>query len=298
VTVEGFDTSHFNATLPSFAGQAFAANKCTQGTSFVDSSYATRHSVVRQGGLTFMAYMFGTMSANASAQVSHFVNTANILAGDIVALDWENPADGSADDWVKWTATQIRNQALKILSDLRAEFPHNRVVIYMNRSAYKDLSGETLVSTVDGLWIASPGATPTMPYLFWQYSVTGGIDRDHGNFTNPTALKEWANPTMTSPTDTALAVAQYKNASDPTDVDAHQHWVDATDTKKLVQTLTTTVGTLTSAVNAITKQLTTLTTAVGLLQTGDTLSIPNGTTFTASVPAAATTAAEVPGGTA
>jgi hypothetical protein len=290
VTLHGRDFSHFNTLPADLSGDSFDAHKCTQGTTFVDPKYASRAPIIRAAGKVFIAYHFGTMSDDPKAQAAWFKQHAALVTGDVIALDWENPADGSADDWAHYTSTEIRNQAVAILASL-AKVDH-RELVYMNRSAYGSLNGGTIVAHTDGLWIASPNATPTMPYLFWQFTISNGIDQDQeSRFATLAGLKGWA--LMTNPTTPSV---------DSPDVLATVGRVDAllrnapavdyVNAPANVQGenngLANALSTILSQAVANGKALDALTAKVNALNMGDVLSIPDGTTFTASVPVTVT----------
>jgi len=181
VTVTGIDISHHNAT-PDFSRYDFVFHKATEGVGFVDNAYSSRVSLTRSLGIVTGVYHFMTMTDSAQAQVNHFNNVANIQPGDIVALDFEN--DGT---WAQHTNGQIADMGNACARALEMHYPTNRVVVYCNRSAY--MLG---VRGRDGMWIASPGVTPTVPYVFWQYGGELTLDLDRGNFDTVNNLKEWA----------------------------------------------------------------------------------------------------------
>jgi lysozyme len=86
------DLSHHN-TVTSFEearadGVLAIIHKATEGTTFVDAKYAERQARAKAAGLLWGAYHFGTKGA-APEQVSHFLETANPTATDLLVLDFE-----------------------------------------------------------------------------------------------------------------------------------------------------------------------------------------------------------------
>lgn len=187
MTVVGIDTSSWNM-FPTSLGCDFVFNKATQGTTYVDPTYPSRHLVVRSNGKIFGAYHFMETGPTPAQQVSWFASHANIQPGDIVALDFED--DGS---WGSMSATQVANIGVGIMAGFRAVYPNNRVVLYCNQSVYETIVVPYRVPLLDGLWIADYNtAPPIMPYVFWQYS-SSGIDSDRGQFATAADLAYWAH---------------------------------------------------------------------------------------------------------
>lgn len=185
--IEGIDISHHNA-LPDITPYAFVFHKATQGATNTDPTFAARWPLIKARGKVRGAYHFMSMRDSAQAQVDHFVSAVSVERGDIIALDFET--DGT---WGSYTVQAIGTMGAEVMRLLRLKYLNNRVVLYCNRSDYtRYVAVLGKVPVGDGLWIASPGFVPTMPYVFWQYGGVG-LDVDHGNFDSIDALKEWAN---------------------------------------------------------------------------------------------------------
>jgi hypothetical protein len=193
MTVYGVDLSHFN-TMPALDGYGFAFLKCTQGTSFVDSTYAARQPVVTGAGIVCGSYHFGTMAGTATEQAAWFAQHANIVLGDVVILDWED--DGT---WGTHSTLDIATQANALMLALLALYPDNRVLLYCNTSTWENVLAPHGVTTIDGLWDAAYRATPPPdPWLFWQYSDTP-VDHDQESaFATLPDLINWSHK-MSSP---------------------------------------------------------------------------------------------------
>ncbi len=92
------DLSHFD-TVTSFSqarqgGILAVIHKASQGTGYVDPTYATRRPQAIAAGLLWGAYHFAT-GDDPIAQVDHFLATAQPDAGTLLALDVENNPDGT-----------------------------------------------------------------------------------------------------------------------------------------------------------------------------------------------------------
>ena len=190
MTLTGIDLSHFNTT-PDLTPYDFVFQKCTQGTDFLDPTYAPRHAQVRSLGKIFGAYHFMTTTVSVIDQVSWFKQNANIQPGDIVIVDFED--DGH---WSQFTNEQIALKGITLLTDLDNNYPDNRHVLYCNQNTYNNIVHPFGVLGNDALWIADPSGTPSFPYTFWQYSSNGvDLDRTSAAFNTLQDLENWANMT-------------------------------------------------------------------------------------------------------
>lgn len=104
--VHGADVSHFQGTLDlaaaKRAGLKFLYSKATEGTSYVDPSYATRRAAARKAGIPFGGYHFARPTkTNAVAEAKHFLAIVKPAEGDLIpALDLEVDG-GLAPDLLK-----------------------------------------------------------------------------------------------------------------------------------------------------------------------------------------------------
>jgi GH25 family lysozyme M1 (1,4-beta-N-acetylmuramidase) len=186
MTVLGSDWSHWNEH-PNADPYEFIFHKATQGDYQVDSRYAERASWIRDMGKVWGAYHFPDVNVPVGKQIRYFYDHANIQPGDVVALDFEN--DGH---WYAYTKAFLANFGKMCMAELFIRYPNNRVILYCNRDAYATIVQPYNVPIGAGLWIASPGTAPTMPWLFWQYG-NGSVDYDRANFTDLDALKLWCH---------------------------------------------------------------------------------------------------------
>ena len=175
-------------------------NKCTQGTGFVDPTYAERQVAAREAGLLWGAYHFGT-GGDGVQQAQYFLQHATPAAGDLLVLDFEQNYSGSsmtlaeAESFVTWIQQQ------------RGKWP----VLYGGSYLAEQLAG-TPNPTLSQcpLWIASYTSAPTLPpgwpqWTLWQYTDgqsgnppysvngVGTCDRDQFNGTLQELQQFWGS---------------------------------------------------------------------------------------------------------
>jgi len=186
MTVKGIDVSAFQPPDYQTTGFEFVFVKATQGTSYVNPRLAAQTARGRVAGLLVGFYHFLT-AGNIDAQAKYFVAKAPSQAGDILVCDWEtNPATGTHP------TSAEKDQFIRAVKTLR---PDHKVLLYCNTSFWKSVDTSSYAG--DGLWIADPNRAAGSPgvkasWLFHQYSSSGDLDRDLGNFTDQAALAAWA----------------------------------------------------------------------------------------------------------
>lgn len=193
MTVKGIDVASYQPTSYDTDGITFVFIKATEGTSYVNPKQAGQTAHAREHNLVCGFYHF-LHPGNIAAQARYFVDRCASLPGDILACDWESSSAGAASGAEKDTF-------IKAVKELR---PDHRVVLYCNTTFWKQR--DTTSYAGDGLWIADPSA-PTgkpriqAPWLFHQYSISGGMDRNLANFTSQAALRAWAAGTGSTSTE-------------------------------------------------------------------------------------------------
>lgn len=193
MTVNGIDISNNNVDQD-YSVHDFVFLKATEGETYQDATYTTRHAAVRAAGKVAGAYLFYRTASTPGNQVSFFQTVAAIQPSDVVALDFEN--DGT---WGQYSNQALAGMATQAMQLLLGAYQNNRVVIYCNLNTYNNVIVPYNVPLGDGLWIAEPSGTPTAAWVFWQYGQSG-VDLDQGNFASPDALLVWAtNKNKTSP---------------------------------------------------------------------------------------------------
>jgi len=181
MTVNGIDVASFQSSTYSTTGLAFVMVKATEGTSYVNPKHAAQVAHARAAGLVVGHYHFAR-PGSLTAQAKYFLKHAAAKAGDILAFDWEDTGVSGTDkdNWIK---------------HVQASAAGHRVVLYCNRDFWLNRDHTSFAG--DGLWIADPDASAGHPrvdhaWTFHQYSSSGGLDRDLGNFASKAALGTWA----------------------------------------------------------------------------------------------------------
>lgn len=186
MSVNGIDVANYQPDDYGTAGLDFVFVKATEGTSYVNPSHDAQVAHGRAAGLVVGHYHF-VRPGSMGAQVSYFLAHARPRAGDMLCLDWEDRGVSGA-------------QKDQFLRAVQAARPDCRLVLYANRDFWLHLDRTSFAA--DGLFIADPSAPkghPRVehPWLFHQHSISGGMDRDVGNFADRAALRAWAGGTTT-----------------------------------------------------------------------------------------------------
>lgn len=177
--VRGLDLSHYQATVDfgrmARDGVSFVMLKATEGTSYVDPTFAGRAQQARDMNLAVGAYHFGRPGTDVIGNVSHFLevvrdSAANLrlLVLDAEVLDGKEGAHAGL-----WCAAFVR---------LLARETGHRPWLYTNASFANSCGLGRLIGSDVNLWVASwtTRATPTLPSGFttwqmWQYTNSGNV---------------------------------------------------------------------------------------------------------------------------
>jgi len=198
VDVSGYQGSSINWSTVKAAGRVFAFAKATEGTGFIDSSFAHNWPGMRNAGVLRGAYHFFRPGIDGAAQADYFVNQIDAQGG-LAAGDLPPVADVEVSDNVS-AATVIAR--LHAFLD-RVQARTGRVpLIYTANFFWGDYLGNPNFSGYP-LWVANYG--PSCPYLpnaftqwkFWQYAdnaSVSGIGSVDGDMFNGTLdeLRAWA----------------------------------------------------------------------------------------------------------
>jgi lysozyme len=170
------DLSHNNRNLDVGRVQADGIvgiiHKATQGSGFIDPSYATRREA-KNAGLLWGAYHFGT-GADPIAQARFFLKVASRMPQDLIALDFEtNQANPNN--------TMSLDQARAFIDAVQGA---TGITPGLYGGAYlKEQLGDSVDFGLQGCWLwwAQYGPAPAIPanwptWTFWQYT-----DGHHGN---------------------------------------------------------------------------------------------------------------------
>lgn len=180
MTVRGVDVASYQATDYSIRGLDFAFIKITEGTTYTNPKWVAERKTARDAGLVTGFYHF-IRPGNVTKQADYFLSKITLRAGDILALDWEDPGVTCAqkDAWIRY---------------VQKKTPGHRVILYCNYDYWTNR--DTTSFAGDGLWIARYNGKPGQPgikaaWRFHQYTSTP-IDTNVGNFTDKAALRTWA----------------------------------------------------------------------------------------------------------
>lgn len=184
--LEGLDVSHWQGAIDwtqvAAAGKTFAIMKATQGTDYVDPTYATNHAQAVAAGLWTSTYHFASPDAtpnDAVLEADHFVAVASLGTHDVIpALDLEVTGGLSTSALQTWVGSWLGEVTAKI---------GVRPMIYTSPAFWRKYMGDSPSFAQAGypiLWIAHWGVpSPTLPaqnwggrgWTFWQYSNCGKV---------------------------------------------------------------------------------------------------------------------------
>lgn len=177
-TLEGIDISHWDGAIDwvkvKASGRAFAFAKATEGTSYVDNTFAANWAGMKQAGVVRSAYHFFHANMDPIAEANHFLQTMGTLeAGDLPpTLDLEVTDSQSA---AKITATAI--QWLDAVAAATGTTP----ILYTGPAFVNALGNPAGLENHAQLWIANWGVScPDVPapftaWPFWQYDDKGTV---------------------------------------------------------------------------------------------------------------------------
>lgn len=186
------DLSHFNNVTDFNAikadGIVGIIQKATQGTTYVDPTYAERKPQALAAGLWWGAYHFAT-GDDPIAQAQHFLDTVKPGPTDLLVLDFEQNGSGSS-----MTVAQAE-QFLQYVYSAVGRWPG-----FYSGSYIKQLLGNGTNAVLQNcwFWLSEYGPTPKVPanwptWTMWQYTDgnigpephsvngVGNCDRDQFN---------------------------------------------------------------------------------------------------------------------
>jgi GH25 family lysozyme M1 (1,4-beta-N-acetylmuramidase) len=192
----GVDVSSFQGAPANWKSEAgnisWAAVKLTElepgGARYVNPDARADWAYLRQNSKGRIAYLFGHPSVSATSTVSFFVDEIRNLGladRDAVALDLETTNGNSPAEVAAW-AVKVQEGLFHALG--------RTPLLYTFLSFAEE--GNCAGLGHYPLWIADPSSTaghPRVPgpwkkWAIHQYSITGSIDRDVGNFASKTAM--------------------------------------------------------------------------------------------------------------
>ncbi|MGZ5433017.1 MAG: glycoside hydrolase family 25 protein [Thermoanaerobaculia bacterium] len=201
------DISHFNGspdwTKVRAAGIQGVIHKATQGTTHVDSTFATARKDVPASGLLWGAYHFGTGDTSGTNQAQFFLDTVKPDAHTLCAIDFESNPTGTPmtlAEMLDWIAA---------VEKATGRAP----VVYGGKSLlFGDIASSPEPALAKcPLWIAqytsaaAPSAIPPQvwkTWTLWQYTesgtvdgITGHVDRERFNGTADELTAWWNGAT-------------------------------------------------------------------------------------------------------
>jgi len=181
-TVEGIDVSHWDSPMNSpinwpmvkGAGKEFAFMKATEGTTYVDPTFATNWQQAGQAGIIRGAYHFFHPELDATAQADWFVQHAGVpAAGDL-------PLTIDAEVLDNVSGAQAAQAILTFLQ--RVEQKTGRTpIIYTSPSFFSSLGSPAALGSYtlwEAHWSVMCPNVPNPPWqdeTFWQYSDMGTV---------------------------------------------------------------------------------------------------------------------------
>ncbi|MGA5128791.1 glycoside hydrolase family 25 protein [Streptomyces olivoreticuli] len=184
--LNGIDISSYQSATPDTSGLDFLFIKVTEGTSYVNPEWESQYQAGKAAGLVLGKYHYPNIGADPVTEADYFLSKADVQSGDVLILDWE--WDGAVSNSV---ADAYKQQWLQ---HVKSQMPTHKVILYSNLTDWKTVDSDSYCQ--DGLWIADyvTAGQPRIqhPWLFHQYSDSGGLDQNVANFSTAADLKAWA----------------------------------------------------------------------------------------------------------
>ena len=183
--IQGIDISHYQGKIDwdklkegriKQCPVRFVMIKATEGKSVVDSRFSENFFEAREHGFIRGAYHFYSVKSSARDQARHFVETVDLLSGDLPpVLDVEQKPDTMTDD-------EFRLEILTWLHYVEDKY-NARPIIY---TYYKFKEKYLSTPVFDGYpyWIAHyyvPEVTYQGEWKFWQHTDNGHLPGIHGD---------------------------------------------------------------------------------------------------------------------
>jgi lysozyme len=175
----GVDVSHYDGTIDwaqvKASGRAFAIAKATEGTTFVDPTFATNWAGMKQAGIVRSAYHFFHANVDPITEAEHFLSVMGPLEDgdlpptlDLEVTDGEGGATITANT-IKWL-------------DYVAAATGTTPILYTSPGFVSGTLGSPAgLDAHARMWVANWGVScPDLPspfttWSFWQYSSTGTV---------------------------------------------------------------------------------------------------------------------------
>jgi GH25 family lysozyme M1 (1,4-beta-N-acetylmuramidase) len=184
--LNGIDVSSYQSTNFATSGLSFVFMKITEGLSYINPKWVAQRTSARQAGLVTGFYHYPRISNSPVDEADHFLNQINLVAGDIICLDWEWYGQNVSD-------SQARSYKTTWLAHVKQQAPGHQVIMYCDRNTW--LNVDTDSNCGDGLWIAdyTTAGQPRIqhPWMFHQYTDSPS-DKNVANLGSVAALRDWA----------------------------------------------------------------------------------------------------------
>ncbi|WP_016907955.1 glycoside hydrolase family 25 protein [Streptomyces xiaopingdaonensis] len=178
--IKGIDVSSYQSEKYDTEGMDFVFIKITEGRSYTNPKWVDQRKTARDAGLVTGFYHFGR-AGNVTEQADYFLSKINLVAGDMLVLDWEDSgvSNASKDKWIKY---------------VQKKRPDHKVLLYCNTDFW--LNRDTTSFAGDGLWIAHYNGKPGKPgiehpWRFHQYTDKP-LDTNLAHFESRSSLRKWA----------------------------------------------------------------------------------------------------------
>jgi lysozyme len=180
------------------AGILGIIHKSTEGSSYVDDTYAERKADFIDAGFLWGAYHFAH-PGDVEDQVQHFLKTAGIDDKTLYALDWEEASSGVMSEGEAEEFCYIVEQ-----------MTGRKCVIYSGNSAKEEIDGINEYLGSHRLWLAQYGSNPVCQpswdkWWLWQYSdgevgpdphgcpgLSGYVDTNSWTGSDQQLINEWS----------------------------------------------------------------------------------------------------------
>lgn len=176
------------------AGIVGVIYKATQGKDYQDPSYPGAAEAAKAAGLLWGGYHFGDGS-DVGEQARNFVNYAQLTAGDLLALDFED-----------YDSQMEVAGARQFIVEVEEELGRRGECVLYSGNTVKDQLATTVDSFLGArrLWLAEYGSNPVVQaswasYWLWQYTdqetvagISGMCDGDSYAGTAGELAREWA----------------------------------------------------------------------------------------------------------
>lgn len=186
MATKGVDLSHWN-TVTNWgairqAGYQFCFIKSTQGTTYLDPTYAERKEKVRSAGMLFGTYHFADATDPVKEADWFLKNVGELKKGEIVVLDYETYKLSNPAEWCRKWLDRVESKL------------GFKPMLYTYHGLLKQYNWSQVSNGNFGLWAARYGLQTQWPnplfkpakgswpfYAIWQYCSKGKVPGVVGN---------------------------------------------------------------------------------------------------------------------